>query len=79
MRTYAVTVLYGQYETYYVQAGDVATAARLALERDSKLCREEGDEADRSRHVKGVIEFCECEQFVNAPISFVKPKSASRS
>ena len=79
MRIYAVTMAYGQYETYYIHADDVASAARFALERDSKLWREAGndDEPDHYRRVKSVTEYCAVEQFVGPLVNFMKPKKAA--
>jgi hypothetical protein len=78
MRIYAVAVAFGQHESYYVHAEDVATAARFALERDDSLWREAGndDKPDHYRRVKGVTEYCECEQFVGPPVNFTKKNAA---
>ena len=79
MNVYAVNVKFGQYETYYVHAADVATAAQFALDRDSKLWREAGndDEPDHYRRVTSVTEYCAVEQFVGPPVNFTKQKKAA--
>lgn len=62
-RIYEVKVNYGQFDTYYVNAADVATAAAAAIARDDAEARAIDVEVDTFRRVSSVREFCDTAQF----------------